>query len=70
MNLSSVEQTRQTFARVIRRFNSGHMEADRAKTFAYLFSQLLAYWRVETEKAIEERLDRLEEQIERREETP
>jgi hypothetical protein len=66
MNLSTLEDTRRTFSRVIRRYNSGKLTAEEAKTFAYLFSQLLAYWRTENELRLEARLDELEADLNQR----
>jgi hypothetical protein len=54
-------EARRTLARLIREYHRGTIDETRAKTFGYLFSVLLAYFRLEADLKIENDIKKLME---------
>lgn len=61
LRLGSVKSCRQTLARLVREYSRGKIEEGPFKTLTWGVSQLIAWWKLETELQIEERVKRLEE---------
>lgn len=63
LRLNTPKNARRTLARIIRIYNDGAIDEVRAKTSAYLLTQLLGFFKFEKGLEIEERLAALEERI-------
>jgi len=57
------EATRKTLARILRYRLKGDIDDATARTLISGFNTMLGYWKLEADLRIEERLDRLEEQL-------
>jgi hypothetical protein len=66
LRLNTLENTRKSFARVIREFHAGRMEAGHARTLTYMLSHFLGYWKLEKEMQIEQRLEAVEQVLQER----
>jgi hypothetical protein len=63
LTLNTLENTRKTLSRIIRKYNAGEIEDVKFRNLVYAFSHLLGYWRTEKDLEIEERLTKLEEKL-------
>ena len=63
LRLSSLSNARKSFTRVVRMFNNGEIDEAKARAFGYLFSTLLSYFKAESDLAIEERLEAIEQRL-------
>ena len=60
LRLGSVKSCRQTLSRLVREYSRGNIEEAPFKTLTWGVSQLIAWWRLEKDIQIEERIERLE----------
>lgn len=66
LRLNTLENSRKSYARVIREYQAGNIEDQQARTLGYLLSGLLSYWRLESDLRVEERLEKIERALEER----
>ena len=60
LNLDTLDDTRQSFARVIREYSTGDISENMARTLGYLLSNYLAYWKHADDLRIEARIQAIE----------
>jgi len=63
LRLNSLENSRKSFARIIRLYMCGELDRVMFRDLVFAMSGLLGFWRAEKELDIEDRLLSLEEQI-------
>ena len=63
IDLSTLVATRETYGRIIEAYAEGTASENKAKSLAYLLNGFIAYWRLEKDIQIEERLNKIEELI-------
>lgn len=63
LRLNTPVNARKTLARIIRLYNDGEIDEQRAKTSAYLLTQLLGFFKFEADMEIERRLEELEARL-------
>ena len=63
LRLTNISSARKSFAGVLRAYHDEEIDETRAKAYAYLFSQLLAFLKAEADADIEARLTALEERL-------
>lgn len=61
IELSTLEKSRQTYARLIQHYADGEISENQARCFTYMLASFLAYWREEKSQEIEQRLSELEQ---------
>lgn len=64
LDLDTLEDSRKSFARVIKAYGAGEISENMGRALTYMLSNYLNYWKLEKDLEIEERLDRIEEKIE------
>ena len=65
LRLNTPQNARKTLARIVRLYNDGEIDEQRAKTTAYLLTQLLGFFKFEADMEIERRLEELEARLEK-----
>lgn len=63
MRLNTLENSRKTFARLIRLYNADQISTEKFRTLCYAMSHYLSYWRLEKDIEIERRLDLIEDKL-------
>ena len=63
LNLDTVEDTRASYAALIKAYAAGETSENQARALAYLFAGYLQYWRTVKDLDIEQRLDAIEESL-------
>jgi len=63
LGLSTITSSRRSLARLIRQYHTGKLDGSRAKVYAYLLSNLLAFFKLETDLRIEERIETIERRL-------
>jgi hypothetical protein len=53
LRLNSYENTKRSYARIIREYAQDRMEERKARTLGYLLSNYLAYWKFEIDRDME-----------------
>ena len=66
LRLSSPKATRQTYARILRAYNTGDIESQKFRDLVYGMTSFLQYWKFEKDIDIEKRIDELEKVVEAR----
>jgi hypothetical protein len=61
LRLNTLQNSRKSYARVIREYAQGKIEEKYARTLAYLLTGFLSYWKEEREGRVEAKLDELME---------
>mgnify|MGYP007123703269 CR=1 FL=1 len=65
LRLNTLENSRKSFARIIRLYARGELDRVLFRDLTYGFTGYLAYWKLEKDIEIESRLDAIEQAIER-----
>lgn len=63
LTLNSIPNTRRTLSRIIRARAAGKLTDSTYRSLVWGLGGLLAYWRLESDLSVEERLDRLESRL-------
>lgn len=63
LRLNTLENSRKSYARILRAYLRGELPTEQARTLGYLMTGLLQYWRLESDLRIEERLTEIEDQL-------
>jgi len=66
LTLNSLENSRKSISRILRLYWKGEMEADHFRNMMYGFSILHSYWKTEKELEIENRIEAIEKQLEKK----
>ena len=64
VEVDTLVQCRETFGRITKAYAAGEISENQSRTIAYLLSQMLSYWRLESDLRIEERLAEIERRLE------
>lgn len=64
LHLDTLEHCRESMARVIDEYAAGRVSENQARALCYMLSQLLAYWKVEMDYQIEQRIAAIEQALE------
>ena len=65
LRLNTLENSRKSFARIIRMYSRGEIGRILFRDLAYGFTGFLSYWRLEKDTEIEARLEAIEAALER-----
>ena len=65
LKLDTLENCRESYARVIHAYAQGEISENMARTLSYLFTGLLTYWKLEKDIEIEKRIEAIEATLKR-----
>jgi len=65
-DLSTLEESRKTYSRIVEAYAAGAISEQKARTLGYLMSNLLPYWKLESDVRLEERVEQIEKIMEKR----
>ena len=63
LRLNTLENCRNSYARILREYMTDQLDDQKARTAAYLLNGMLQYWRLEADLRIEQRISAIEERI-------
>ena len=68
LSLNTLQNTRKSYARVIRAFLAGDITIKQGRTLGYMLTGMLGYGRLEADLSIEARLEEIENELLRQKE--
>lgn len=66
LNLDTLDDTTESYARVIKAYNEGRISENKGRALTYMFSGYLNYWKMKKDLQIEARLDEIEDLLKER----
>jgi hypothetical protein len=63
LRLNSLENSRRTYARLLRAYFNGEIEQQKFRDLVYGFSTFIGMWKLQQAEELAERIDRIEEAL-------
>jgi hypothetical protein len=63
LRLNTLQNTRKSYARIIRDFMADEMNVEKGRAVAYMLNGYLQFWKLEADLRIEDRLQAIEDKL-------